>query len=519
MPHISQNSSYAPPAPTQDEYLLFEDATSTVIHPRTQKKAESNDWFYGTEELLDALPKAWTRSMLYLLISFAAIVLPWSMLSKVDETGNARGRMEPNGATQRLDSPVTSSVTTVNVKPGTTVKAGQVLVELESDLLRSELQQTQAKLEGLINRRSQLDLLKNQIVLTINIQEQQNQSQQLEKIAQVNQAQQNLDARKSAYLLQRIEKQALVEQARQNINSTQVAQKLANSRLSRDAAEVKRYRDLLKQGAIAQTKVVELEKTAEESLSSLEEAKGNIKQAQLRLQEQFGNYQAIMSQAQSEIEQAKLRLQEQQSSYQSLVQSGKLAVLKNQEQLKDVQSQITSLQSEIAQTGSQIASIKFQLQQRVVRSPIDGTVFELPIQKPGSVVEPGQMLAQIAPTNTPLILKAQMPSEQSGFLKVGMPVKIKFDAYPFQDYGVVEGRVSWISPNSKVQTNSQGNQSSVETYELDITLDNPNIQIGNRRIPLTAGQTANAEVIIRQRRVIDFILDPFKKLQKGGLEL
>ncbi|MBE9033564.1 HlyD family efflux transporter periplasmic adaptor subunit [aff. Roholtiella sp. LEGE 12411] len=519
MPHISHNSSYAPPTPKQDEYLLFEDATSTVVHPRTQKTTQSNDWFYGTEELLDALPKAWTRSMLYLLISFAAIVLPWSMLSKVDETGNARGRMEPNGATQRLDSPVTGSVTTVNVKPGTTVKAGQVLVELESDVLRSELQQTQAKLEGLINRRSQLDLLKNQIILTINIQEQQNQSQQLEKIAQVNQAQQNLDARKSAYLLQRMEKQALVEQARQNINSTQIAQKLANSRLSRDAAEVKRYRDLLKQGAIAQTKVVELEKTAEESLSSLEEAKGNIKQAQLRLQEQFGNYQAIMSQAQSEIEQAKLRLQEQQSSYQSVVQSGKLAVLKNQEQLKDVQSQITSLQSEVAQTGSQIASIKYQLHQRVVRSPIDGTVFELPIQKPGSVVEPGQMLAQIAPTNTPLILKAQMPSEQSGFLKVGMPVKIKFDAYPFQDYGIVEGRVSWISPNSKVQTNNQGSQSNIETYELDITLDNPNIQIANRPIPLAAGQTATAEVIIRQRRVIDFILDPFKKLQKGGLEL
>jgi len=518
MPHTSQNSSYAPPTPKEDEYLLFEDAGG-VVHPRTKKAAQSNDWFYGTEELLDALPKAWTRSMLYLLISFAGIVLPWAMLSQVDETGNARGRMEPNGATQRLDSPVTSSITTVSVKPGTTVKAGQVLVELESDVLRSELQQTQAKLEGLINRRSQLELLKNQIILTINIQEQQNQSQQLEKIAQVNQAQQNLDASKSAYLLQRMEKQALVEQARQNINSTQTTQKLANSRLSRDVAEIKRYRELLKQGAIAQTKVVELEKTAEESLSSLEEAKSNIKQAQLRLQEQFGNYQAIMSQAQSDIEQAKLRLQEQRSSYQSVVQSGKLAVLKNQEQVKDVQSQITSLQSEVAQTGGQITSIKFQLQQRVVRSPIDGTVFELPIQKPGSVVEPGQMIAQIAPTNTPLILKAQMPSEQSGFLKVGMPVKIKFDAYPFQDYGVVEGRVSWISPNSKVQTNSQGNQSNIETYELDITLDQPYIEAGNRRIPLTPGQTANAEVIIRQRRVIDFILDPFKKLQKGGLEL
>ncbi|WP_341526575.1 HlyD family efflux transporter periplasmic adaptor subunit [Nostoc sp. UHCC 0302] len=514
MPHTSQNSSYAPPILKPDEYNLFEDAS--VVHPQKKTADESNDWYYGTEELLDALPKAWTRSMLYLLISFAAIVLPWMMFSKVDETGSARGRMEPNGATQRLDSPVTGSIIHVNVKEGTTVKAGQVLLELESDVLRTELEQAQTKLEGLINRRSQQELLKNQIILAINIQEQQNQSQELEKIAQVSQAQQDVQAKQSAYILQRMEKQALVDQARQNIHSTQISQRLANSRLSRDFAEVARYRQLLQQGAIPQTKVVELEKIAEESLSSLEEAKANIKQAQLRLKEQFSNYQSLMSQAQSDVEQAKLRLQEQRSSYQSLVQSGKLAILKNQEQLKDVQTQITSLQSEMSQTLSQITSYKLQLQQRVVRSPIDGTIFELPIQKPGSVVEPGQMLAQIAPNNTPLILKAQMPSEQSGFLKVGMLVKVKFDAYPFQDYGVVEGRVRWISPNSKIQNNDQ---TKIETYELDIALEQPYILAANKRILLTPGQTATAEVIVRQRRIIDFILDPFKKLQKGGLDL
>ena len=45
------------------------------------------------------------------------------------------------------------------------------------------------------------------------------------------------------------------------------------------------------------------------------------------------------------------------------------------------------------------------------------------------------------------------------------------------------------------------------------------IQSGNKRIALTPGQTATAEVIVRQRRIADFVLDPFKKLQKGGLKL
>ncbi|MBD2385188.1 HlyD family efflux transporter periplasmic adaptor subunit [Cylindrospermum sp. FACHB-282] len=515
MPHPSNKPSSTLIKRSPEQLPLVEDSSAVFPH-QTQIIASSNDWFYGTEELLDALPRVWTRSILYLLISFTAIALPWSMYAQVDETGSATGRIEPKGATQKLDSPVTGSVIAVNVTEGATVKAGQVLVELESNVLRTELQQAQTKLAGLADRRSQLELLKNQVMLAINIQEQQNQSQAWEKMSQVSQAQQNLDAKKSTYNFQKLEKLALVDQARQNIKSSQITQRLANSRLSRDSVEVKRYRQLLEQGAIAEIKVVELEKTAEESQRSQEEAKSNIQLANLRLREELSRYDSLMSQARSDIELAKMRLQEQESSYQSAVQAGKLAVLKSQEQIKDLQNQITTLESEIAQTKSQITSLQLQLQQRVVRSPIDGMIFALPIKKPGSVVQPGQMLAQIAPQNTALILKAQMPSQQSGFVKVGMPVKIKFDAYPFQEYGVLQGRISWISPDSKIQENSQNR---TESYELDIALDQPYIQTGDKRTILTPGQTATAEVIVRRRRVIDLILDPFKKLQTGGLEL
>ncbi|QXE22761.1 secretion protein HlyD family protein [Richelia sinica FACHB-800] len=411
---------------------------SPLKPPLTQQEilVKENDWFYGTEELLEALPKAWTRSILYLIVTFAAVTIPWTMLAQVDETGRAIGRIEPQGATQTLDSAVTGSITSVNVSEGATVKAGQVLVELESDVLRTELQQAQTKLEGLINRQGQLDLLKNQVMLAINIQEQQNQSQALEKLAQVNQARQNLDSKRSALNLQKWEKLAQIEQATQNIKSTHISHRLATSRLSRDMAEVGRYRLLLKEGAIPQTKVVELEKTAEDSQRLQEEAKSEIQQAKLRLKEQLSSYESIMNQAQSDVEQAKLRLEEELSSYQSVLQAGKLTLLKNQEQLKDLQSQITTVKSEIGQTQSQITAFKLQLQQRVVRSPIDGTVFALPIKKPGVVVQPGQMIAQLAPKNAPLILRARIPSQQSGFIKVGMPVKVKFDAYPFQEYGV-----------------------------------------------------------------------------------
>ncbi|HEY9664749.1 MAG TPA: HlyD family secretion protein, partial [Allocoleopsis sp.] len=62
-------------------------------------------------------------------------------------------------------------------------------------------------------------------------------------------------------------------------------------------------------------------------------------------------------------------------------------------------------------------------------------------------------------------------------------------------------------------------QGQVEMFDLKIAVDRPYIEAENRRIELTPGQTATAEVIVRQRRIIDLILDPFKKLQQGGLKL
>jgi HlyD family secretion protein len=290
----------------------------------------------------------------------------------------------------------------------------------------------------------------------------------------------------------------------------------AQERLSIDSRQVQRFEQLVNDGAVSVYQVEQLKKEEQESRRLYTKAESDVQQAKLRLAEETNRYEAKMSQLQSDIEQAKHQVQGEQNSYQSLLQSGKLALLKYEEQLQELETQLTNLQASIAQTQSKITSLNLQMQQRVVRSPVDGIIFELPVSKPGQVVQVGQRIADIAPKNTEIVLKAHMPIEDSGFLNVGMPVKIKFDAYSFQEYGIIQGKVTRISPDAKVTQTPQGN---METYELEITLEQKYIESGAKRIPLTPGQTANAEVIVRQRRVIDFVLDPFKKLQKNGLEL
>lgn len=341
-------------------------------------KSPENDWSSLTKELIDTLPRVWTRGLLYFLVIFVTFVLPWSMLSKVDETGSARGRLEPKGNTIKLDAPVAGTVTAIKVKEGQQVKAGSILMELDSQIVRADLQEAQAKLNGLSNQLKNFQILKSQLQMTMRVQQQQNQAAVSEQ-------------------------QALINQTQQKIRLHQTQMDSIEQLVAKDRSLVKRYRQLRQEGVVSGVQLDDAER---------------------RLIE---NSQAF-KQAQSDKQQQQTELNKQQSTYEKIVYQGEQAVIEAERQLKEVQSQIINTSSEIAQTQERISSLRHQLQQSQIEAPIDGTVFQLSIGHPGAVVQQSQLLAQISPKGVPLIFKAHMPTPESGFLRVGMPVKLKFDA-------------------------------------------------------------------------------------------
>ena len=149
-------------------------SNSSTLVVTNSSKIKSHNWSSQTKELIDTVPRVWTRGLLYFLAIFAALALPWAMFSEVDETGTARGRLEPSGKTYTLDAPVAGTVATINVQEGDAVEAGQSLLELESDIVSAELQQLQTQLLGQQNKLNQLELLKKQLLITVNTQKKRN---------------------------------------------------------------------------------------------------------------------------------------------------------------------------------------------------------------------------------------------------------------------------------------------------------------------------------------------------------
>jgi hemolysin D len=552
----------------QTSEKLAVEPTDPEIFDASPLVTRLTDWSNSAKEIIDGIPLPWTRGLFYCLLAFMGVAIPWAAMFQMDEIGTAKGRLELAGETVRREADLEGSVTVnkVLVKKGDYVKKGQVIMELDSKTIRDQIQQNQVKLEGQQQRLNQLGLMKNQFAIAVGTQSQQNQAQLSEKQAQIAQAQQSITGLKSSYRNQTTEKVAQLDQAAQTVTDkknslttqqqekiTQVAQakqniidssaayNVAKSRLKDAQAESERFEKLYRTGAIAEVRSREVQSIAKERDQSkiqseaslqqarlryreqqdgykktMQQAQADIQQAQLRLKEQQGSYQRNSGQLQSDIAQAELRLVEQQRSLQTLTQGGKLAVGKSEQQLKEVQNQITALETEIEQSKNSAASLATQLAKYTVRADVDGTIFELPIVREGAVLQPKQLIAEIAPpadNAQDLVFKGEIAAGQSESLRsqgVGKNVKLKFDEFPFETYGIVNGKLNWISPNSKVVTTPTGNTTN---YEVKISLNQSCVKYKSECLQFRSGQPATAEIIIRKRRIIDFIMDPFTKLK------
>jgi HlyD family secretion protein len=104
-------------------------------------------------------------------------------------------------------------------------------------------------------------------------------------------------------------------------------------------------------------------------------------------------------------------------------------------------------------------------------------------------------------------VKVAIAESDRAFLREGQPVKVKFNAFPYQRYGVINGVLDYISPATK--PTSQNNQ---PVYEGRVSLQRDHYEVGKAKYPLRYGMTATVEIVVRERRLIDLALDPFSQI-------
>ncbi|MFM2044495.1 MAG: hypothetical protein RLY86_3071 [Pseudomonadota bacterium] len=153
-------------------------------------------------------------------------------------------------------------------------------------------------------------------------------------------------------------------------------------------------------------------------------------------------------------------------------------------------------------------------------APRDGVVVDVARRSSGSVLREAESLIVLVPLDVPLIAEINLASADVGFTKPGDEVAIKIDAFPFQRFGLLRGRLRSISQESFSATasadlasgnappppNARGAVHRAQVELLTIELDRRPVPT-----PITPGMTVRAEIKVGQRSVLSYFLFPLTR--------
>jgi hemolysin D len=149
--------------------------------------------------------------------------------------------------------------------------------------------------------------------------------------------------------------------------------------------------------------------------------------------------------------------------------------------------------------------------QQVLTAPVDGTVQQLAVHTVGGVVTPAQALMVIAPSDYQAEIEAVLENKDVGFVRVGQRAEVKVETFPFTRYGTLPGTVSYVSQDAAPD------EKRGLLFQARVKLDRPSLRVDERDVTLSPGMAVTAEISTGKRRVIDFFLDPVRKVAHEGL--
>ena len=174
--------------------------------------------------------------------------------------------------------------------------------------------------------------------------------------------------------------------------------------------------------------------------------------------------------------------------------------------MRGAASESLERQNMITQRRHELATIERTIIKGTIVAPIDGTITALDVRHAGTVLCAGQQVASIAPSRARLIVDVQVPNALIGFVERGLPATIKLDAFAFQDYGTIAGRVIDIAADVR----SDGPQGSLY---VPIAPAHDRIAAGGKVRRLRPGLSLTAEIVTGRQTILDLLLTPIRKLR------
>ncbi|MBW4647666.1 MAG: HlyD family efflux transporter periplasmic adaptor subunit [Kastovskya adunca ATA6-11-RM4] len=520
----ASNSTNAAPresslSATTDTASIYGGVASRAL-PVPETSTATTQWSSSVQTLLDQPPATLPFRLIVGGMIFSVAFGAWAWFGQIEDVGKAQGQLVPQGKTYKVHPIEAGKVTAVAVKEGETVRQGQVLAELDTELAQKEVDRLQQLLSAYQTELGQKQSLLEQMGLSAQTRtaiasadlgaQRSAIAQAREKAATTRRLLAQLGTESTAYQERRTRLKPLTSTLQERLQQLRTEEAAHQQRLER-------LKTLGKEGAISQEYIFQAEQALRDTQqritqSQLQEETSTNEQL-FQAEQSLRDRTSAITTSEGELASALEEVERSQSEFARKQAEGRNIKNEAEEQIQQLKVEITQLEAKIAETKNLLVSAQAKLQQRFLYAPVDGVVLSLNLQNTGEVVQPGQTLAEIAPQKVPLVLSAVLPNQEAGFVEKGMSVQVKFDAYPYQDYGIIPGKVVSISSDAKADERLGA------VYRVEVALDRNYVTAQQEKIFFKAGQTATADIIIRRRRIADVLFDPLKQLQKGGINL
>jgi len=434
--------------------------------------------------ILTAEPWRVLHAVIYTMIALVLSGLAWSFIGRSDVIVTAQGALQPDSELRRFYAPVDGELANLYIAEGQPVSKGDVLARLNARgaiEAATSAQQAQLKLEDaerewkqLPEKKALLERKAATLRQAMDLEEQQHEKRLALGTTQLAQAQ-----------------RAQVDEARTN---------LGEARRARDAAraEAEKFERVFATpggGGISQLQLDAKKNALQAAENAQRVAQSRLGELSARQTQEFATAKAQVETSGQEL--SKLRLQYEAAT-------NDLATL--EEKLR-LQLQTARLAADSA------ARVRFENIDKdnflLILAPVSGVITDVTSTQPGDKIQANTPLGGIAPRGARPVVRIEIAEQDRAFLREGLPVKLKFSAFAYQRYGLINGRLEYISPATKAAP-----QTKQPVYEGRVTLEQDHYLVDDKKYPLRYGMTATAEVVVRERRLIDLALDPFRQI--GG---
>jgi hemolysin D len=444
-------------------------------------------------EIVETPPSPIGRAIAVTIICLFCGALAWACLGTVDIVATAPGKIVPGGRTKVIQPFEIGVVRAIHVRDGQSVKAGDILIELDPTINTADLEHQQGDLIA-----AQLEIARLRAILS-------EDADPLASFKPPAGASPELIATQRQFLLD----QAAEQRAKLAALERQATEKVAaRTTAATMIGKIEAVLPLLQQQVDIRKTLYEHETGSRliylQTLQTLVEQQQDLAVQRSRLKEAEAALATVMeTRTQTVAEYRRARFDE----------------------LTKAEQKAAGLAQDVVK-----AEQRNKLQQLV--APVDGVVQQLAVHTVGGVVTPAQPLLVLVPLDSRLEIQAMVSNDDIGFVHAGQEAEIKVGTFNFTRYGMLRGEVLDVSEDAVTSEKPQDrpgetnrdtdsgmsmSKSQELAYAARVSLDRTRMQVEGRLVNLSPGMAVTVEIKTGSRRIISYLLSPLAKYTAESL--